>query len=182
MRCADCSKDLVHVDFRGISIHECPQCQGLWFGRDELQKAKDATDEDLRWLDFDPFSEKANPFTASPEHKKCPECTTEMTSLAYAQSGVIINKCQKCRGVWLHIGEFRKIIDYLESLVLSENASQYIADSVKKFLELFQKNEEAGSEIKDFLVVLKLLKMRIAAEHPHLARLSGKVYEYLPFL
>jgi Zn-finger nucleic acid-binding protein len=182
MRCADCSKGLERVDFRGIAIHECPQCRGSWFIRDELRKAKDATDEDLQWLDFDPFSEKANRFTASPEHKNCPVCATEMSSLAYAQSGVIINKCQKCHGVWLHNGEFKKIIDYLESLIVSESSSRYAVDSFKKFLELFKKNEAIGSELKDFLVVLKLLKMRIAAEHPDLARLSDRVYEYLPFL
>lgn len=182
MRCVDCSNDLEVVNFRGIALHECPRCRGCWFDKDELQKAKDATDEDLRWLDFDPFSEESNRFTASPEHKHCPVCTTEMTSLAYAQSGVIINKCQKCHGVWLHSGEFKKIIGYLESLILSESSARYVIDSFKQFGELFKKNEARGSELKDFLVVLKLLKMRIAAEHPDLARLSGKVYEYLPFL
>ena len=182
MRCADCSRDLEQVDFRGIAIQECPRCQGRWFGRDELQKAKDATDEDLRWLDFDPFCEKANRFTTSPEHKSCPACAAEMISLTYARSGVVINKCQKCHGVWLHNGEFKRIIDYLESLIVSENASQYVVDSFKKFSDFFTRDEETGSELKDFLVVLKLLKMRIAAEHPALARLSDKVYEYLPFL
>ena len=128
MRCADCSRDLEQVDFRGIAIQECPRCQGRWFGRDELQKAKDATDEDLRWLDFDPFCEKSNRFTTSPERKSCPACAAEMTSLAYARSGVIINKCQQCHGVWLHSGEFRKIIGYLESLIVSESSSRYVID------------------------------------------------------
>ena len=37
------------------------------------------------------------------------------------------------------------------------------------------------SEVKDFLAVLYLLELRIAADHPTLARASENIYKYTPF-
>ena len=183
MNCSNCQNELNPIDFRGIVINECPNCHGRWFDRDELQKAKDNTDEDLCWLDFDPFDKKERHFNNIPdEGGVCPKCSEKMIKLAYANSGVVIEKCEQCRGVWLQDGEFRKIIAYLENLITTHSVSEYVADSFKQFLEIVTGPESRVSETKDFLVVLKLLKLRAAIEHSKIAELTNKVYQYLPFL
>ena len=183
MNCSNCQNELDQIDFRGIVINECSQCHGRWFDREELQKAKDNTDEDLRWLDFDPFEKKEKHFNVTPDEGGiCPKCSEGMISLAYASSGVVIEKCEQCRGVWLHDGEFRKIIAYLENLLTTRSASEYAVDSFKQFLEIMTGAEDRASEAKDFLVVLKLLKLRAAIEHSKIAELTNKIYQYLPFL
>ena len=112
----------------------------------------------------------------------CPKCSEKMILLSYASSGVVIEKCEQCRGIWLEEGEFRKIIAYLENLVTTHSASEYVVDSFKQFLDIITGPDSRVSEAKDFLVVLKLLKLRAAVEHSKIAELTNKIYQYLPFL
>ena len=121
MNCAECQTPLQSTDFKGIVIYECSKCQGRWFARDELKKAKDHTDEDLSWIDFDPFSDEADKYTVQSEHKECPKCLVPMASLTYEKSRVIIDRCMNCHGIWLHRDEFPKIIKYLGKLITNES-------------------------------------------------------------
>ena len=180
MKCPSCQGELKGIDYRGILIDECEDCKGRWFDNDELRKAKDKTDDDLRWLDFDPFGEEADKYKTPYEGKVCPRCSVKMVSLTYQDSGVIIDKCNNCQGVWLNRGEFEKVVDYLEEIVVTEPLSDYIRDTEKQFWEIFTGPEGRISEIKDFLAILKLLEMRIAVENPKLAEKWQKIYRYSP--
>jgi len=183
MKCSKCQSELEEINFRGITVNECCDCQGRWFDRGELRKAKDNTDEDLRWLDFDPFdATSAHFYVVSKEGGACPKCAQSMVTLTYANSGVFIEKCQQCEGIWLHDGEFKKIITFLENIITTESASAYVVDSLKQFLEIVTGPEDRISEVKDFLVILKLLKLRAAVEHSKIAATTNKIYQYLPFL
>ncbi|MCK5581240.1 MAG: zf-TFIIB domain-containing protein [Candidatus Omnitrophica bacterium] len=182
MNCPDCKKELGQVEFRDITIHECVDCKGRWFDRDELRKAKDNADEDLRWLDFDPFGQEAGANTVEADSKACPKCSTSMSSLTYDKSNVVIEKCSQCHGVWVHCGEFEKIIRYLEDLVSTKTAPGYVKNSVAQFLEIVTGPEGVVAEVKDFLVVTKLLEVRAGVEHPHLAEAVNKIYQYFPFI
>jgi len=182
MHCPDCLNNLNEADFRGIKIQECGICRGRWFARQELSKAKDHVDQDLRWLDFDPFAKDAAKFAVPPEQKQCPHCERKMDSLTYERSGVVINRCLECQGVWVHHDEFEKIIQYLEHLLVSRPSQQYLVDSMRQFLELATGKEDFVSELKDFLVVLKLSELRVGVEHPNVASAIKKIYEYLPFI
>jgi len=182
MKCSDCKGELKQAIFRGIKIDTCTQCKGRWFDRDELKKAKDNTDEDLRWLNFNPFSKEADSFKIKSEKKKCPKCLTNMSTLNYEESNVAINKCNKCLGVWIHSGEFKKIILYLEKLINTLSSGDYAKGSVKQLLDIAAHPQNIESGIKDFLVILKLLKLKISIEHPSLTEASDKIFKYLPFL
>jgi Zn-finger nucleic acid-binding protein len=183
MKCFKCHSDLEPINFRGITVDECPSCHGRWFDRGELRKAKDNTDEDLRWLDFDPFTTKGDLFNrVTQDGDQCPKCSQKMTMLTYKNSGVIIDQCTQCEGVWLPDGEFKKMIAYLEDLIMSESASEYVIDSLKQLMEIITGPEGRIAEVKDFLVILKLLKLRAAVEHSKIAATTNKIYQYLPFL
>ena len=36
-----------------VEVEECERCKGVWFDKDELRQAKDITDSDLNWMDFE---------------------------------------------------------------------------------------------------------------------------------
>jgi Zn-finger nucleic acid-binding protein len=57
-----------------------------------------------------------------------PYCSAVMGTIAYETSGVIIDKCSSCHGIWLDHGEFEKIVRHLEREVSSETAAQYCCD------------------------------------------------------
>lgn len=181
MNCPDCKGELQQYDCKGIMIDECIRCKGKWFDRDELRRAKDRTDDDLRWLDFDPFGKDAEQLSVASKGKVCPKCSKKMKSLKYMDSKVSIDKCPSCKGVWLDPGELAKIIRYLENKVCTETAKEYAKDTFKQFTEIFTGQEGLISEAKDFLAILYLLKLRIVVEHPIFAEALQMIYQNTPF-
>ncbi len=180
MKCPNCQGDLNEVQYKGVRIHECEKCDGKWFDKDELKQAKDKTDDDLRWLDFELFNEESNKFASSVSKKHCPKDDSAMTSLTYEDSGVVIDKCNTCRGVWLDKDEFEKIIKHLKKVVVSQPASEYAKDALEEFKEILTGPENRISEIKDFLAVMKFFEMRLAVENPWTINLSNAINKYWP--
>lgn len=180
LKCPKCENNLKEITYKGVKINECENCKGKWFDRDELRKAKDRTDDDLRWLDFDLFEDKAGKYNTSPSKLNCPKDGVAMTALTYADSKVIIDKCDKCDGVWLDSNEFEKVIKYLEHVVILQPASQYAKDSLKEFTEILTGPENRISEIKDFMSVLWFFQLRLAVENPWTIELSDKINKYSP--
>ena len=181
MKCPDCRHELQRVDCKGVVIHECSQCKGKWFERDELQKVRDRQDDTLRWLDFDPFGKDAEQLSVASEGRICPRCSKKMASLKYMKSNVVIDKCPACKGVWLDSGELVKIIRYLEYVVDMEDVKGYVKDTFKEFIKIFTGHKGVVSEVKDFLAVLYLLQLSIVVSHPELATAAQKVYQATPF-
>ncbi len=181
MNCPDCRTELTVSDCKGIAIHECPACKGKWFEGDQLRLAKDRQDDLLRWLDFDPFGQDAEALSVQADGKACPKCRQPMRSLTYRQSTIVVDKCEQCRGVWLSHGELARVVRYLEDAVVTETASEYTKHTFRQFIEIFRLKDGVISEVKDFLAVLYLLELRIAADHPTLARASENIYKYTPF-
>jgi hypothetical protein len=83
--------------------------------------------------------------------------------------------------VWLDHGELAKIINYLENIVTSESAKNYVKDTFKQFIEIFKSKKGVVSEVKDFLAVLYLLELRICVENPALEKASQNIYRNTPF-
>ncbi len=179
MECPECGARLQPVECVGVLVDECPRCKGRWFDRDELRKARESADEDLRWLDFEPFA--VDPGTAPAGGKPCPRCRTPMAVIPYAQSGVAIEVCPQCRGTWLNSGEFERLVRYLENLVDSTPASAYLKEAVHELREVATGPEGPASELRDFLTVMRLLKLRVAVEHPALAEAAMRIYLASPF-
>ena len=181
MDCPDCHVPLYETEYLGVRVDECPSCLGRWFDRGELRRAKDHADEDLRWLDFDAFASDAVPPSADSEGRDCPRCLVKMGVILYKGSGVCIDKCSKCLGIWLDHGEFEKIVRYLEEVVDSETAAQYRAEAKRQLARIFKGPEGPLSELRDFFAVLHLLKTRSGVEHAGLTGALNTLYLINPF-
>ena len=181
MKCPDCQHVLKPVECKGVVIHECVECNGKWFMRDELQKVESNEDDTLRWIDFEPFGKNTEKLNVASKGKVCPKCLKKMQSLKYMKSKVVIDKCLDCKGVWLDKGELAKIVKYLKDLVDTAPAGELLKATFKEFLKIFTFHEDIVSEIKDLFAVFYLLELRIAVDHPGLAKASQKIYQNTPF-
>ena len=175
MNCPNCGGNLERHDLEGVSIDECERCRGRWFDRGELRQAKDSQDPDIVWLDFDPFGDDAEALSTASEGKECPKCGWQMNSLTYRKSGVVIDKCENCRGVWLDHEEFEHIVEHLRELVDTTSAGEYAGKTFQQLLEILVGPEGPVSETKDFLAAYRMLKLRMAVE----GSLAAQIGHYL---
>jgi uncharacterized protein len=181
MLCPEDGTTLQETDSHGVRVDECPKCLGRWFDCDELRKAKDRTDEDLRWLDFDPFAGEVRPQEAGKGSRLCPKDSVPLGYIQYEKSGVRIDKCSQCHGVWLNHGEFERIIKHLETEVNSETAAQYEKQAAKELGQVFSGPEGPASELRDLFSVLHLLRQRWAVEHLGLSEAIDAISAGSPF-
>jgi Zn-finger nucleic acid-binding protein len=90
-----------------IEIEYCPNCQGLWFDKGELQKIDE--DVDPVFLEF----RKVPKIETQLESLLCPKCggTKFMNKVEHDRdSHVIIDSCSQCGGTWLDSGELDAIM------------------------------------------------------------------------
>lgn len=178
-----CPKDntqLKSTSLKGVTVDICPKCTGIFFDRAELKRAKDATDEDLRFLDFDLFEDRNDRFIKYNTGRKCPKDNMEMIGLRYADSKIQIEKCIECDGVWLDGGEFEKIVKYLEKKATTMTSGELGEHALKELTSLAQGSEDIGQELKDLLSVLKLYETRLEAEHPTAETWIRRLIAYWP--
>jgi len=166
--CPRCGDGLKPAELLGVRIDACPTCRGSWFDRNELRQARNQADSDLAWMEFNLWKE-SDGFHVTSESMACPSCGERMATIGYADTGVQIDYCSSCGGIWLDSGEFPRIIQALEEDVDEMTASDYLKESVRELKSLLSADENMEEEWKHFRTVLKLLEYRVLAEHRTLA-------------
>ncbi|KKU86343.1 MAG: hypothetical protein A2667_00115 [Candidatus Wildermuthbacteria bacterium RIFCSPHIGHO2_01_FULL_47_27] len=177
MFCPFCKKiELEKAIFNNVEVDYCPSCLGVWFEEEELRWAKDARDENLKWLDMDLW-EKEKDFKISRGQKLCPDCRLPLYEVVYGESQVKVDLCSICRGVWLDKGEFQKIIEYLKERAGAEVMQRFSKNAAKEFSEIFAGPESLREEMDDFIVLLKVFAYRFYAKHPVIAKIISGLPE-----
>ena len=166
-KCPKCEIDLKSKNIGVVAVDECEKCKGVWFDKDELRKAKDETDSDLGWLDFDIWKHE-DQFKSDKSDVMCPACDVPTVSLKYGHTGVEVHCCTTCKGIWLDRGEFEKIVASLEDELVTKSFPDYVLASVKEASELVAGSKSFASEWKDFQSVLRLMQCRFFVERPGL--------------
>lgn len=174
MFCPICKKYLDRAILAGVEINFCPKCLGLWFEEEELRWAKDVKDRNLRWLDIDLWKDEEK-FNISPGQKLCPWCRLSLYETEYGDSGIKVDVCNICHGIWLDRGEFKKIIQYLKKKADKEILNNYLKNLREEFWEIFAGPETLKEEIDDFLIILKLLNYKFAVQHPNIAKIISNL-------
>ena len=100
-RCPGCRAAMT-VDSRdGVTIDRCPQCGGLWFDAEELDRCLLAL-----------YPEDSPPPEARiPERgmgtRRCPRCTRFMTTAGW--TGLVLDRCPTCRGLFVEATELAQM-------------------------------------------------------------------------
>ena len=105
----------------------------------------------------------------------CPNCSKKMEVLNYDNTGVDIEYCKSCEGVWLDKGELQKIIDALEEEISTKPLDEYLKETIEEAKELITGPESFISEWKDFSTILKFLQYRILTEKPAIAEIIRSI-------
>lgn len=119
--CFACNVNLQQLDMQGQIVDRCPECQGTFFDKGELESVlhlvklfqKVIIDEE----DIDSVPEL--------EHKRivvCPEDKSEMSPRDVM--GLTIDVCPECEGIWLDRGEIAAL--KLAENHIRQNLSLYI--------------------------------------------------------
>ena len=174
MLCPICKKYLDRAVLYGVEINFCPKCLGLWFEEEELRWAKDVKDRNLRWLDIDLWKDEEK-FEISLGQKLCPACRLPFYETEYGDSGIKVDVCNICKGIWLDRGEFKKIIQYLKKKADKEILNNYLKNLREEFWEIFIGPETFKEEVDDFLIILKLLNYKFAVQHPNIAKIISNL-------
>jgi len=82
----------------GVRVDSCPSCRGMWFERDELATHSAAVEGRLV-----PSAD------AGISGRRCPACGVPMTKFKYSGTEVEVDLCEECRGVWLDLGELKRL-------------------------------------------------------------------------
>ncbi len=131
MMCPKCEKELRQCTIGTVKLDECIACEGIWFDNDELRKCKDQTDSDLNWMDFEIWKHK-DKSEARSRNLACPQCKQSLVTVDYADTGVEIDYCPKCKGTWLDKNEFEKVVEALTNELLTKSFSEYIKASIEE--------------------------------------------------
>ena len=156
MICPLCKENLDKAIFYGVEVDYCPVCLGMFFEEDELKLAKDEKDDELRWLDIELWKEEGE-FKFKRSQKLCPVCRLLLYEVNYGDSGIRVDICYSCKGIWLDRGEFKKIIDYLKERANYEILENWAKNLKEEFWEIFNGPEAFKDELLDFLTLLKIL-------------------------
>jgi Zn-finger nucleic acid-binding protein len=182
MDCPKCKTNQLSdaVKISDLIIPQCSRCHGLWFGKDELRKAKDEKIEDANWFDIDLWREKTK-FHGKEGKKSCPQCGLFLWELSYGDSGIRIDVCKKCEGIWLDRGEFEKILKFVKDKSDHEILYSYLHNLIEEGKEIFVGPESFRSEFADFLMLLKLFKYKFAAQHQTLSKILENIPKNIPY-
>ena len=162
-----------------VEVDECVGCGGTWFERDELRQAKDQTDPDLNWMDFELWK---NPdlLHVSSIPIRCPECQVDMVAINYDKTGIAVDVCTQCQGSWLDADEFRKIIDSLYRELETKGKLEYLRASLEQAKEIVTGPESLASEWRDFLTVVRLFHYRVLIDNPKLSIALASIQKNIP--
>ena len=114
MRCPHCEADLRTDFYEGIAIETCDHCGGEWIDSGELGKIvrlrEEKFDPELRRAIAESTTIKPVALEKLDRDLQCPKCGGETDALNYGgDTGIIVDRCTDCHGIWLDRGELEKV-------------------------------------------------------------------------
>ncbi len=120
--CPLCIVPLQPRPMHGYEIDICPECEGMFFEFGELLVAKENLDDIKHFQTIQQGDDQKDHVG---EEYKCPGCQFDLREMEYEyDSGIHIDQCYNCHGIFLEKGELIVINNYLESAASSPEAQQ----------------------------------------------------------
>ncbi len=109
MDCPKCKVPMIVVEYEGVELDHCVECNGTWFDRDELELLfEDFGPEALGLL---PRDMESLPEASTDEAKRrCPLCRKKMRKVRIeVGKGVLIDVCPRGQGLWFDEAEVAEL-------------------------------------------------------------------------
>lgn len=98
------------VEVEGITVHFDPQSGGYWFEKGELQSLAEHHHPYLQNM-------QVGSYLTTHQGRSCPQDNEALLEFEFDEhSGIKLDICPACRGIWLDGGELEGIISYLEQV------------------------------------------------------------------
>jgi Zn-finger nucleic acid-binding protein len=119
MQCPKCHQTLEGIDYEGVHIETCPACGGDWLDAGQLgsivQARKGRFNEQECLAIAQAATITGTKLAGLNRHLTCPTCGGTTNPENYGDdTGLIVDKCTSCHGVWLERGEIEKIEELVE--------------------------------------------------------------------
>jgi len=121
MKCPVDHADLSSQPYEGnVQVEECSSCKGIWLTKEKLFAIERMKENDYHEVveNHKPASEARMETTVSiekPRDLNCPSCQSPMLANEHGYfSGIIIDTCIACGGVWLDRGELEALEIFFE--------------------------------------------------------------------
>jgi len=99
MNCPKCRiEEMKKEAFEGIEIDRCPVCKGMYFDKGELEQMI------IKSISADTFAFSAMSDAMDEVAARCARCDQDMKGHT-GRSGLRVDLCEKCGGVFLDQGE-----------------------------------------------------------------------------
>lgn len=114
MDCPQCAWSLQEITYENVPVHTCPNCGGEFVAGDALAAIVRIREQTFP-ADLHEALAEAEPFAGVPESRRqraidCPSCSEAMTVINYCgDSGVFVDRCTSCSGLWLDQDELEQI-------------------------------------------------------------------------
>ena len=114
MHCPACDATLTTVTYEGIDVEHCNVCGGCWLDADELGRIVSLREKRFTAAQRSAIDTAGRipgiPVDDIERDIVCPGCKASTGPINYGgDTGIIINRCPQCRGIWLDVGELEHI-------------------------------------------------------------------------
>lgn len=109
LTCPNDQTALAPVTIEDVALDQCPTCGGYWLQRGELEALGERHDAHL-----DPI--KVGRVGTVDSTRKCPLDGTQLVQHEFVEhTGIKIDQCRKCQGIWLEKFELSNLLKYLDT-------------------------------------------------------------------
>ena len=133
MQCPKCGAEMRTILYEGVQIDKCSSCEGEWLDGGELKTIVKRREEKFSPEEVESVRSSINETREAPEKMPehpyhCPRCGVDLVRINYAlSSGVWIDRCENCGGVWLDKNELEQI------QFLAEEGEKKLAEDTNKY-------------------------------------------------
>lgn len=121
MKCPKCNVELKEILYEGVTVDTCPSCEGEWLDKNDISTIIDARTVVFTNDEIDKVKGVREPVVVQIMQPLkpvlCPRCNIQMKQINYSYStGIIVDRCPRCEGIWLGKDELEHIQIVMEGL------------------------------------------------------------------
>jgi Zn-finger nucleic acid-binding protein len=112
MKCPRDGTPLAKVNLLDLELDKCHKCDGIWFDPGELERLRDLKVEDVEEILEQKYGDPEFEEGTVDDYMRGPRCSdARLQRQGYTYvNPVNIDRCEKCRGIWIDDGELNAII------------------------------------------------------------------------